>query len=167
MTIFTTFRLDANKNLAAAKYVTVRTNPIQLIGSWSYDIAGFKVPQQTVVGSCENCMELQKAFHNFNSIDGHGIHTEALWNSANAVCFVIGVDLDHFGGKSSVSESGVDISTSSCYLQAQFAGATGSALRVDTWFHADVVFYLARWSLGPNARLKSRRKTTKCTTVFS
>jgi len=142
-TIFTTFRLDANKNLAAAKYVTARTNPIKETGSWTYDIAGYKVPQQKVVGSVETFMELQKAFHNFNSVDGHGVHTEALWNSDNAGSFVIGVDLDHFGGKSSVSESGVDISTSSCYLQAQFKAATTSALRADTWFHADAVLFIS------------------------
>ena len=123
--------------------MTARTNPILLSGSWFYDIAGFKVPQQPVRGSCETYMELQKAFHNFNSVDGHGVHTEALWISANPGSFVIGVDLDHFGGKSSVSESGVDISTSSCYLQAQFAAATASALRADTWFHADSVLFIS------------------------
>ena len=142
-TIFSTFRLDANKNASNKKYVTARVNPIIDDGSWTFDIAGFKVPQQKVVGSCETFMELQKAFHNFNSVDGHGIHTEDLWNSANAGSFVIGVDLDHFGGKSSVSESGVDISTSSCYLQAQFAAATASALRADTWFHADSVLFIS------------------------
>ncbi len=64
-TIFTTFRLEANNSLTATKYVTDRINPIQLTGSWSYDIDGFKVPQQKVVGSVETFMELQKAFHNF------------------------------------------------------------------------------------------------------
>jgi len=115
-TLFTTFRLDSNKNSVASKYVTARTNPIQSTGSWTYDIAGYKVPQQKVVGSVETFMELQKAFHNFNSVDAHGVHTEALWIAGNTGSFVIGVDLDHFGGKSSVSESGVDISTSTCYL---------------------------------------------------
>ena len=85
-------------------------------GSWAFDIAGFKVPHQKVIGSVEAFMELQKAFHNFNYVDGHGIHTKALWELANTGSFVIGVNLDHFGGKSSVFESGVDICTSSCYL---------------------------------------------------
>ena len=88
-------------------------------------------------------MELQKAFHNSNSVDGHGVHTEALWNYANACSFVIGVYLDQFGEKSSESESGVDISTSSCYLQAQFVGPIASALRVDTWFSVDSVLFIS------------------------
>ncbi len=90
-------------------------------------------------------MELQKAFHNFKSVDGYGIHIEALWINANEGTFVIGVDLDHFGGKSSVSESGVDISTSTCYLQAQFAASLGAnaPLRTDTWFHFDGVLFLS------------------------
>ena len=88
-------------------------------------------------------MELQKAFHNLNSVDDHGIHTKALWEDPVAGSFVIGVDLDHFGGKSSVSESGVDISTSSCYLQTQFNTPTSAALRVDTWFHYDAVLFIS------------------------
>ena len=99
-TIFSTFRLDANKNASKKKYVTARVNPIQEAGSWTFDVGGFKVPQQKVVGSVETYMELQKAFHNFNSVDGHGIHTKALWENAEAGSFLIGVDLDHFGGKS-------------------------------------------------------------------
>ena len=63
-------------------------------------------------------MELQDTFQNSNSVDGHGVDTEAMWINANERSFIIGVDLDHFGGKSSVSESGVDISSSTCYLQA-------------------------------------------------
>jgi hypothetical protein len=110
-TIFTIFRLDANKNASNKTYVTFRRNPIQKNGSWTCDIAGFKVPQQKVVGFVGTFMELQKAFHNFNSVDGHGIHTKDRWGNVDG-SFLIGVDLDHFGGKSSVSESGVDISTS-------------------------------------------------------
>ena len=142
-TIFSTFRLDANKNASNKKYVTARVNPIIDDGSWTFDIGGFKVPRQKVVGSVETYMELQKAFHNFNSVDGHGIHTKALWEEPVAGSFVIGVDLDHFGGKSSVSESGVDISTSSCYLQTQFAVGLAAALRVDTWFHFDGVLFIS------------------------
>jgi hypothetical protein len=90
-------------------------------------------------------MKLQKVFHNFNSVDGHGVHTEALWIAGNTGSFVIGVDLDHFGGKSSVSESVVDISTSTCYLQAKFEAALGAnvALRTDTWFHYDAVLFIS------------------------
>ena len=142
-TIFSTFRLDANKGLVTAKYVTARSNPILDDGSWAFDIAGFKVPQQKVIGSVETFMELQKAFHNFNSVDGHGIHTKTLWELPNTGSFVIGVDLDHFGGKSSVSESGVDISTSSCYLQTQFVVGLNAALRNDTWFHFDGVLFIS------------------------
>ena len=85
------------------------------------------------------------AFHNFNSVNGHGVRTEAMWISVNEGSFVIGVDLDDFGGNSFVSESGVDISTSACYRQDQFNTALGSniALRVDTWFHYDVVLFIA------------------------
>jgi hypothetical protein len=115
-TIFSTFRLDANKNASNKKYATARVNPILNDGSFNFDIAGFKVPQQKVQGSVETYIELQKAFHNYNSVDGHGIHTKALWDEPVASSFLIGIDLDHFGGKSSVSESGVDISTSSCYF---------------------------------------------------
>ncbi len=63
-------------------------------------------------------------------------------DNGKTISFFVGVDLDHFGGKSSVSESGVDISTSSCYLQAQFDDALDASLRVDTWFHFDVVLFI-------------------------
>ncbi len=89
------------------------------------------MPRQKVVGYVKTYMELQKAFHTFNSVDGHGIHTKALWNDVDDGSFVIGVDLDHVGGKSSVSESGVDILTSSCHLQAQFTDALDTSIRVD------------------------------------
>ena len=73
------------------------------------------------------------------------MHTETSWINVNSGSFVIGVDLDHFGGKSSASESGVDISTSTCYLQAQFNIALGAnvALRAHTWFHYDDVLFIA------------------------
>jgi hypothetical protein len=142
-TIFSTFRLDANKNASNKKYVTARVNPILGDGSWNFDIGGYKVPQQSVRGSVETYYELQKAFHNYNSVDGHGIHTKAIWDDPVTGSFLVGIDLDHFGGKSSVSESGVDISTSSCYLQTQFHEPTTAALRVDTWFHYDAVLFIA------------------------
>jgi hypothetical protein len=44
-------------------------------------------------------MELHKAFNNFNSDNGHGIHTKSLWEKADASSFLIGVELDHFGSK--------------------------------------------------------------------
>ncbi len=96
-----------------------------------------------MLGFVETYMELQKSFHNFNSVVGHGIHTKALWDDVDAGSFLIGIDLDHFGGKSSVSESGVDILTSSCYLQTQFHAPIAAALRVDTWFHFDSVLYIS------------------------
>ena len=142
-TLLSIFRLDGNRGVAANKYVSDRVNPIQDTGSWQYDIAGFKVPQQKVVGAVETFMELQKAFHSFSSVEGHGLHNGTTWGNATAGSFLIGVDLDHFGGKSTVSESGVDISTSTCYLQAQFSAATTAAIRVDTWFHADAVLYIS------------------------
>ena len=114
--LFITFRLDTNNNVVVAKYMSARSNPIQTIGSWSNYIARFKVHQQKVVGSVETFVELQKAFHNFNSLDGHGVYTKAFRINVNEGYFVIGVALNHFGGKSSVSDSGVDISTSTCYL---------------------------------------------------
>ena len=77
-TLFPIFRLDSNKNAATAKYVTNRSNPIKATSKWACDIAGFKVPQQTALGDVEAFMELRKAFHNFNSVDGNGIHTAAL-----------------------------------------------------------------------------------------
>jgi hypothetical protein len=123
--------------------VTARVNPIQKDGSWVFDIAGFKVPQQRFVGSVKTFMELRKMFHNFNSVDGHGIHTKTLWKNVDAGSFLIGVDLDHFGGKSSVSESGVDIPISNCYLQAQFDAGLTAALRADTWFHFDGVLFIS------------------------
>jgi hypothetical protein len=90
-------------------------------------------------------MELQKAFHNFNSVDGHGVHTATLRIDASEGSFIIGVDLDHFGGKSSVSESGVDILTSTCYLQAHFEASLGanSPLRAASWFHFDGVLFIS------------------------
>ena len=142
-TLLTIFRLDANRGTADSKYVTDRANPIQETGTWQYDIAGFKMPQQRVVGDVESFMELQKSMHSFSSVEGHGIHNLTTWRKATDGSFLLGVDLDHFGGKSTVSESGVDISTSTCYLQAQFAAATTNALRVDTWFHADAVLYIS------------------------
>ena len=141
-TLLTVFRIDSNKGGTAKKFASARVNPIQATGHWQYDIAGFKVPQQKVVGSPETFMELQKAFHNFSAVDGHGIHDSTSWDAAEG-SFLIGLDLDHFGGKSSVSESGVDISTSTCYLQAQFSDELAAALRCDTWFHADAVLYIS------------------------
>ncbi len=88
-------------------------------------------------------MELQKAFHNFNYVGGHGIHTKDEWEKAEDGSFLIGVDLNHFRRKSSISESGVDISTSRYYLQAQFDDALDVALKVDTWFHFDGVLYIS------------------------
>ena len=120
-----------------------RVNPILDDRFWTFDIAGFKVHQEKFVGSVETFMELQKAFHNFNSVDGHCIHTKALWDEATAGSFLIGVDLDPVGGKSFVSESGVDISTSSCYLQAQFEARLLAALCVDTWFYFVGVLFIS------------------------
>ena len=142
-TLLTVFRPDANRGAAGRNYVSDRSNPIQDTGSWSYDIAGFRVPQRECVGSVETFMELQKAFHSFSSVEGHGIHNNTTWSHATAGSFLIGIDLDHFGGKSMVSESGVDISTSTCYLQAQFQTATTDAMRCDTWFHADAVLFIS------------------------
>ena len=65
-TLFTTFRLDSNKYSLTSKYVTTRHNPIKSTGSWAYDIAGYKLAQQKVVGSVERFMELQKAFSQFH-----------------------------------------------------------------------------------------------------
>ncbi len=155
-TLFTIFRLDSNKNSASSKYVTNRTNPILADGSWAYDISGFKVPQQKVVGSVESFMELQKAFHNFSSVEGHGTHTKESWNKDDHTStFMIGVDLDHFSATSDVSRSRVDISTSMCYLQAQFSavqkvGTANVALRADTYFHYDAKLEIA--SDGSGAR---------------
>ncbi len=100
------------------------------------------MPRQKVVGSVETFMKLHKAFHNFNSVNGHGIHSKYQWGNAYG-SFLIGVDLDHFRGKSSVSESCVDISTSSCYLQTQFAVGLAAALRVDTRFYFDGVLFIS------------------------
>ncbi len=77
--IFSTFRLDANKCLVTTNYVNDRTNHVLDDGSWTFEIAGFKVPQQKFVGFDETGTELQKAFHDFNSVDGHGIHTKIPW----------------------------------------------------------------------------------------
>jgi len=146
-TLFTMFRLAENKGSAGAskRYIANRVNPIQNLGSWTYDIAGFKVPQTPVRGSVESYMELQKAFHHFSAIEGVGLHKLDTWTNETAGSFLIAVDLDHFGGKSAVSESGVDISTSSCYFQADFGtDYTGTAaLRCDTWFHFDGVLYIS------------------------
>jgi len=98
-TIFSIFRLQASRDDKAKKCVIGRVNPIQETGYWSYDIAGMKVPQQRVLGSAETFMELQKAFHNFSSVEGHGIHTSTLFDKDDGTgSFVIGVDLDTFGG---------------------------------------------------------------------
>ena len=88
-------------------------------------------------------MELQEAFHSFSNVEGHGIRNDTTWSHATAGSFLLAIDLDHFGGKSMVSESGVDISTSTCYLQAEFQAATTAAMRADTWFHADAVLFIS------------------------
>jgi hypothetical protein len=142
-TIFSIFRLQSNRDDKTKKFITGRVNPIQAAGYWSYDIAGMKVPQQRVMGSVETFMELQKAFHNFSSVEGHGIHTLDIWNKTDGTgSFVIGVDLDHFGGKTAFASTGTNISTSSCYLQVNFNEATTAALLCDTWFHFDAVLMI-------------------------
>jgi hypothetical protein len=79
-TIFSIVRLQASRDDKTKNFMTGRANHIQAAGYWSYDIAGTKVPQQRVMGSIETFMELQKAFHNFSSVEGHGIHTLDTWN---------------------------------------------------------------------------------------
>jgi hypothetical protein len=101
-----------------------------------------KVPHQRVMGSIETFVELQKAFHNFSSVEGHGIHTLLTWNDVDDGSFVIGVDLDHFGGKTAFVSTGTNISTSSCYLQTNFAFATSDALLCDIWFHFNAVLMI-------------------------
>ena len=91
------------------------------------------------MGSIETFVELQKAFHNFSTVEGHGIHTLLTWNDVDDGSFVIGVDLDHFGSKTAFVSTGTNISTSSCYLQVNFDKATTAALLCDTWFHIDAV----------------------------
>ena len=144
-TILSIFRGGANLGSAGnVKAISSRVNPIQATGYWQYDIAGFKVPQTPVEGSVETYLELQKAFHNYTNMDGHGTHTSTSWNAATTGSFLIGQDLDHFSGKSQVSESGVDISTSSCYLETKFSGnVPANGYRVDTYFHYDAVLYIA------------------------
>ena len=70
-------------------FITGRANPIQAAGYWSYDIVGMKAPQQRVMGFIETFMELQKAFHDFSSVEGHGIHTLETWNYLDDGSFVI------------------------------------------------------------------------------
>jgi len=79
-TIFSIVRLQASRDDKTKKCITGRANPIQVVGYWSYDIARMKLPQQRVMGSVETFMELQKAFHNFSSVEGHKIHTLDTWN---------------------------------------------------------------------------------------
>jgi hypothetical protein len=56
-TIFSTFHLDSNTKASNKKYVTAHVNPIIDDGSWTFDITGFKVPRQKVVGFVETSME--------------------------------------------------------------------------------------------------------------
>eukprot|EP00873_Tetraselmis_striata_P017508 jgi/Tetstr1/437772/TSEL_026426.t1 len=51
-------------------------------------------------------------------------------------------DLETQSHKSAVSESGVDVSTSTIYLKAQFAVALAKALRIDTFTHQDAILFI-------------------------
>ena len=144
-TLLTIFRVGNNLGAAGnIKAISSRVNPIQSTGYWQFDVGGFKVPQTPVEGDVETFLELQKAFHNYNNMDGHGIHTPTTWSAATTGSFLIGQDLDHFSGKSMLAESGVDVSTSSVYLEAKFSGnVPANGYRVDTYFHYDGVLYIA------------------------
>ena len=134
--------MQANRDDKTKIFITNRANSIKAAGYWSYDIAGMKLPQQRVMESVETFMELQKAYNSFSSVEAHGIHTSDTWDDNDDVSFVIGVDLDHFGGKTVFASTDTNILTSSCYLQANLAIATLAALLCDTWFHFDAVLMI-------------------------
>ena len=145
-TILTIFRLTYNKGTDGEKWASARINPIKDDGRWSYDIGGIRVPQREVVGDVETYKMLELAFHAYSPAEAHGIHTLTEWtgDANNEGGFLIGVDLDAYGGKSLLSESGTDVSTSSCYFNAEFAQTytpTGP-ITVDSFFHYDGVLYI-------------------------
>eukprot|EP00873_Tetraselmis_striata_P039775 jgi/Tetstr1/460039/TSEL_005359.t1 len=140
-TIFSVFRLQGNIGDGTKKTVTLRTNPFGDTGRWQYDVGGQLVPQKPVDSNAEAFAELQKAFHAFGSVEHHGQIRDSTWVAAEGT-YVLAQDLETQSHKSMVSESGVDVSTATIYLKAQFSGALAAAVRVDSFTHQDAILFI-------------------------
>lgn len=141
-TLITVFRPQANIGDATAKTLSSRSNLFgdSGVGRWSYDCGGILYPQRPVDSNAEAFMELQKAFHAAHAVD-HGIIDKASW-TASAGTYILAQDLELQHGKSSVSENGIDMSTSLIYLRAHFASGLAAAQRIDTFTHIDAVLFI-------------------------
>eukprot|EP00873_Tetraselmis_striata_P016520 jgi/Tetstr1/436784/TSEL_025564.t1 len=139
-TLLTVFRPQANIGDGTKNTLSSRANLFGDVGRWSYDCGGILYPQRPVDTNAEAYMELQKAFHALGALD-HGVINNATW-TADAGTYIIAQDLELQHGKSSVSENGIDMSTSLIYLRAQFASGLGAAQRIDTFTHIDAVLFI-------------------------
>eukprot|EP00873_Tetraselmis_striata_P041137 jgi/Tetstr1/461401/TSEL_006513.t1 len=131
---------EANIGDGTKNTLSSRANLFGDVGRWSYDCGGILYPQRPVDTNAEAYMELQKAFHALGALD-HGVINNATW-TADAGTYIIAQDLELQHGKSSVSENGIDMSTSLIYLRAQFASGLGAAQRIDTFTHIDAVLFI-------------------------
>eukprot|EP00873_Tetraselmis_striata_P009639 jgi/Tetstr1/429903/TSEL_019768.t1 len=130
-TLLTVFRPQANIGDGTKNTLSARANLFGDVGRWSYDCGGILYPQRPVDSDAEAYMELQKAFHALGALD-HGVIDKTTWTAA-AGTYIVAQDLELQHGKSSVSENGIDMSTSLIYLRAQFASGLGAAQRIDTF----------------------------------
>eukprot|EP00873_Tetraselmis_striata_P020279 jgi/Tetstr1/440543/TSEL_028866.t1 len=142
-TLLTIFRKQSNASTATVGFLTDRTNPFGDGGRWQYDVAGQLIPQKPVDTNAEAFAELQKAFQAYGTLDHHGIIKNSTWGAAEGT-YVVAQDLESQSHKSMLSESGVDVSSATIHLKAEFAAAlaSGGALRIDTFTHQDAVLFV-------------------------
>eukprot|EP00873_Tetraselmis_striata_P046097 jgi/Tetstr1/466361/TSEL_010891.t1 len=139
-TLLTVFRPHAIIGDGTKNNLSPRANPFGNVGRWSYACDGILYPQRPVDSYAEAYMELQKAFHALGALD-HGVIAEKTWIAAEGT-YIVAHDLELLHRKSSVSENGIDMSTSLIYLRAQFSTGLGAAQRIDAFTHIDAVLFI-------------------------
>jgi hypothetical protein len=132
-TLVAIFRKDED-NYNNKKYVSTRNNPIGNGGRYQFTINGVRTPSKPVESNPEAFAEAQKAFHAYGCLEHMGIINSATW-AANEGKYTIATDLESQSHKSTLSENGVNISTSVSHLTAQFGSQLTSSLTVDVFSH--------------------------------
>jgi hypothetical protein len=142
-TLFTIFRLQSDINLATAKTISSRTNPVTDDGQWYYSIGGKNVPSTPVKSNTEAFAEMSKSIHAFGAVDHTCMIQRATW-IAEAGTYVVAADLETLAHKSKLTESGINTLSANTHLIMQFGGTNGltAAVRVDTFAHYDAILLI-------------------------
>jgi hypothetical protein len=142
-TLFTIFRLQSDINLATAKTISSRANPVTDDGQWYYSIGGKNVPSTPVKSNTEAFAEMSKSIHAFGAVDHTCMIQRATW-IAEAGTYVVAADLETLAHKSKLTESGINTLSANTHLIMQFGGTNGlaAAVRVDTFAHYDAILLI-------------------------